>query len=244
MGRNKQLLVGLLFGITVMSYPLQVLAQSSSSPNYKVDQTLFGTGGELDGSSANYRSRQTVGELGVGNTVGNAYQAYAGFNTNDEPFIEFVITGDNIDLGYLSTDNESTASGTFYVRAWRAGGYVVRTESNPPTNTSGGYQITPMSGASSSPGTEQFGINLRQNTAPAVGAEPQQVPDSTFSFGQVYTGYDVVNQFKYAKGDIVAHASKSTSVTIYTISYLFNIDLATPAGQYEFNHVLVATGTY
>lgn len=237
----------------ILAYsPVAVLAQSSSSTNYRVDQTIFGTGGDLDATSPNYRSRITIGELTIGNTASPNYQAYAGFNTTDEPYLEMVVTSANIDLGYLDTAATKTASATFYVRAWQAGNYSVRTVSDPPTNSSGGHQIAPLAAQTASvAGTEQFGINLVANTtggpcnAPAnFGANPQQVPDNTFSFGVAATGYDTCGLFKYVKNDIVAQSTKSTSVTIYTLSYIFNIDNATPAGQYTFRHNLVATGTY
>lgn len=231
--------------LVMLFSPAPILAQSSSSSNYRVDQTFFGTGGELDAQSTSYRARQTLGELTIGNTSSTNYQAYAGFNTTDEPFIEFVVTAASIDLGYLSTSSASTGTGTFYVRAWQASGYVVRTVSDPPTNAQGGHQIAPLSSpTASSPGTAQFGINLKDNSTPDVGAEPQQVPDATFSFGQASTGYNIANQFKYVKGEPVAESTRSTSITIYTISYLFNISDVTPSGQYTFNHILVATGTY
>lgn len=225
---------------------MSVAAQSSTSPNYRVDQTLFGTGSEPDLNSTNYRGSATVGDLGVGNTASPNYQAYAGFNTTDEPYLEFVVTGSNIDLGYINPTQASTANSTFYVRAWQTSGYVVRTESDPPTNNSGGYTLTPLATPSASaPGTKQFGINLVANTSPATfGAVPQQVPDVTFSFGAAATDYDTPNLFKHVKGDTIAGSNKSTSVTIYTVSYLFNIDEVTPAGRYTFNHVMVATATY
>jgi hypothetical protein len=224
----------------------QVAAQTSTSPNYKVDQTFFGTGSERDLESDNYSGSATVGDLGVGAYSSANYRAYAGFNTTDEPYLEFVVTGTNIDLGYLNPTQASTANATFYVRAWQTSGYVVRSESDPPTNASGGYQLTPMpSQGGSVPGTKQFGINLVANTSPTTfGAPPQQVPDVTFSFGTAASGYDTADQFKHVKGDVIAQAIQSTSVTIYTVSYLFNIDEATPSGRYDFNHVMVATATY
>jgi hypothetical protein len=235
-----------IFAGVMLFMPLPVLAQSSSSPNYQVDETFFGVGGELDQSSTNFRSRSTVGELGIGMTESALYRAYAGFNTTDEPYIEFVVTGDNIDLGYLDPAQASTAVGTFYVRAWQAGGYSVRTESDPPTNQSGsGYQLTELSSpTASSPGTEQFGINLVDNSDPDVGVDLVQSPDGTFSFGQVAPDYAAANSFVHNKGDIIAFAQESSSVTIYTVSYLFNISEITPSGQYEFRHILVATGYY
>lgn len=238
--------------VFVVVMPIPVLAVTSSSPNYSVDQTFFGTGGELNACSGSYCSKQTAGELAIGNTCSPTYCAWAGFNTTDDPFLEFVVTANTIDLGYLDTGTASTATGQFAVRSWQSGGYVVRTESDPPTNTgSGAHQLAPMApGPTDAPvasavGTEQFGINLVANTLPvAFGQAPQQMPDSTFSFGQVATRYDTPNVFKYVKGDVVAASPTSTSITAFTISYVFNISNVTPAGQYKFNHILVATATY
>ncbi len=230
----------------VLAWPVSVLAQSSSSDNYKVDQTFFGTGGETDLNSDNYRGRATVGELGIGETSSLNYRAYAGFNTTDEPYLEFVVTGSNIDLDYLDTNQPKTANGSFYVRAWQTNGYVVRTESSPPQNEFGSQQLSPLAIPSSSvPGTEQFGINLVENSSPTTfGANPVQVPDASFSFGEVSAGYDIPDNYKYSQGDIIASSPRSTSVTIYTLSYIMNISKNTPSGQYTFNHVLVATATY
>lgn len=226
--------------------PFPVLAQSSASPNYKVDQTLFGTGSENDLSSDSYKSQATVGDLGIGFMESTNYRAYAGFNTTDEPYLEFVVIGDDIDLGYLDPTQPRTANAVFYVRAWQASGYVVRTESDPPTNQSGGYQITPLSGPTGSvPGTKQFGINLVTNTSPVTfGQNPQQVPNATFSFGYASAGYNTANVFKHVKSDVIAQADESTSITTYTVSYLFNIDEVTPSGRYDYRHDMVATATY
>lgn len=219
----------------------------SCSNSYSTDQTFFGSGGELNACSAGgtgYCSKQTAGELAIGNTAGTAYQAYAGFNTTDVPFLEFVVTAANINLGVLNTGTTATANGTFSVRAWQSGGYTVVTTSNPPKN--GSYTMVALaSPTASAAGTEQFGINLVANTSPATfGAAPQQLPDSTFSFGTAEPGYNTANLYKYVKNDIIARATKSTSVTTYTVSYIFNINSKTPGGTYTFNHILVATGTY
>lgn len=233
----------LLVAVFILSLPASVLAQSSSSSNYRVDQTFFGSGGELDASSSNYRARQSAGELTVGNTASTNYQAFAGFNTTDEPYLEFFVTTSNIDLGYLDPSTTASASGTFSVRAWQSNGYTITTQSDPPSN--GSHNLTALSSpTAAATNTEQFGINLVDNSSPDVGANLQQMPDGTFSFGSVESGYDTVNLFKYVKGDVIARSTKSSSITLYTVSYIFNITNFTPAGQYVFNHILVATANY
>ena len=241
----RHIILAGIFVTGLLAWPMQLLAQSSSSPNYQVDQTFFGSGGETNLQSDNFQSRAAVGELGIGELNSSNFRAFAGFTTTDEPYIEFVVTGNNIDLGFLDTDNVTTAQGQFYVRAWQARGYSVTSNAQPPTNISNNHQFaTPSDPVTSQPGTEQFAINLVANTDPNVGEDLIQNPDSTFSFGQVAADYATPNSFLYNQGDIIAFSNESTSVTLYTISYIFNISPSTPAGQYNFEHVLVATGHY
>ena len=214
------------------------------SPNYGVDEVFFGAGGVNDANSANYNARASLGDTGVGNSASSLYQLYGGFTTTEVPFLEFVVNAVNVDLGTLTTASASTGTATFTVKAYLASGYVVSTISDPPTNAS--YTMANMPAtASSSPGTEQFGINLRSNTSPnTAGADPVQLPDASFSFGQVSTGYDTPNQYKYVKNDTIAYSDKSSGITQYTMTYLMNIKSTTPGGIYVMNHNLVATGTF
>lgn len=214
------------------------------SPSYGVDEVFFGAGGVNDASSASYRARASLGDTGVGNSSSSLYQIYGGFTTTEVPFLEFVVNNTTVDLGVVAIDSASTGSATFTVKAYLSGGYVVATVSDPPRN--GSYTLTNMvTATTSSPGTEQFGINLRANTSPTtVGADPVQLPDASFSFGQVSAGYNTPNQFKYVKNDVIAYSDKSSGITEFTMSYLMNINETTPAGIYTMQHNLVATATY
>lgn len=244
MQHSKQILW--LVGCCVLAlqfHAFSVFAQSSST-NYKVEETFFGTGGELDACSSQYCSRQSAGETAVGNTSSTNYQAQAGFNTTDVPFLEFNVTNGAVDLGVLSTSSTATTTGTFSVRAYLASGYVVLNASDPPRN--GAYSINALTTpTAASTGTEQFGINLVANTSPTtLGANPAQAPDATFGFGTAATGYNTANQYKYVKGDTVAQSTKSSGTTNFTVSYIYNISNVTPGGTYTFNHNLVVIATY
>jgi hypothetical protein len=214
------------------------------SPSYGVDEVFFGSGGVNDANSANYNARASLGDTGVGNSASSLYQLYGGFTTTEVPFLEMVVNAVNVDLGTVTTAAAATGNATFTVKAYLASGYVVRTSS--PGLENGPYTIANMaSTAASNPGTEQFGINLRANTSPTTyGADPVQLPDSSFSYGQVAAGYNTVNQFKYVDGESIAFSNSSSGVTEYTISYLMNVSSVTPGGVYVMNHSLVATGTF
>ncbi len=238
--------------------PLAVLAQSSS-PNYRLEESYFGTGGEVDASSPNYRSRQSSGALGTGQGSSNNYEVVAGSNTPSEPFLEMVVSGADVNFGTLSpnTTAYSDAVGgdcscTFYVRSYLSSEYSVITASQTLTSENGDtIDAKSTQGApSNDDGIEEFGINLVANTVPgSMGANPQNVPDNTFANGEPATGYELSNQYKYANGDIIAVANavqgnQGVGQTNYTISYIAKIANLTEAGQYTMRHVLVVVASF
>ena len=231
----------LLYSIPTIAAPTYV------SPSYGVDEVFFGAGGLNDANSASYNARASLGDLGVGNSASTAYQAYGGFTTTTDPFIALTVNPTTTDLGYLSTTATATATGTFEVRAYLAEGYSVVNASDPPIYQSTTSHTLANLATQTAPatGTEQFGINLVANTVPTtVGANPVQLPDNSFSYGQVNANYATANQYRYNKGDTVAYSTKSSGITQYTVTYMYNISEATPAGEYVFRHALVATAPY
>ena len=236
------------FGVSLMlamfMLPGVVFASQSNSSNYQVNEVFFGSGGELNACGTAYCSKQSAGDLAVGNTASPNYQARAGFNTDRSPYIEFTTSNTNVDLGDTNVSSTNTTTSTFAVKAYLAHGYSVVTASDPPKNNNYTMQNLAIPSASSS-GTEQFGINLVANTSPTTfGADPVQDPGNTFSFGLVSADYSSQNLYKYLKGDSVAYSTSSSSYTRYTISYIFNVSNITPGGAYVLRHVLVATATY
>lgn len=249
--------------VLIVGYPAIVAAacsdpnQQSCSSNYGVSEAAFGTGGALCDTSnpttsfqsTNYCAKSILGELGVGNTSSSSYQAQAGFNTNREPSLTFVVSTSSINLGGLRPGTTATATAQFAVQTYLASGYVVVTHSPGPMN--GAYAFTTLtSPTASNASAEQFGINLVSNSScggglpGSLGSDPLQVPDSSFSFGAAAAGYNTACQFKYVDGDTIASSSKSSGETDYTISYIINSTNATPGGTYTMNQVLVATSTF
>ena len=226
------------------------LAQYSSS-NYKANEVFFGSGGDNNQSSSNYNASVSAGALGVGRYSSANYQAYSGFLTPNEPFLELQIDTATVDLGTLDTSTAKTGTAQFHVRAYIDSGYTVQTLSSPPSYTSGAqtHTLAAMTSlGSSSPGTEQFGINLQQNTSPAnFGADPSPQPNGTFATGVAATGYNTANQFKYNVGDTIAQTPSGSSgwgLTSYTISYIANSGAFTPAGSYTMIHDLAVVATF
>jgi hypothetical protein len=242
----KRVVTPIIFAIFLVVLSFAHVFAQYTSPNYESNETNFGIGGDLDSSSTNYKAQSSVGGLGVNNVTGSAYQAYSGFLTPNEPFLEMTINTSSADLGVLDSTAAKTANATFTVRAYTDSGYTVVTASQPP-KTSTGITLTPMASlGSSTVGTEQFGMNLVANTSPVTfGANPSKQPDPTFANGQAASGYDTTNQYKYNQGDTIAQTSTSGwGQTVYTISYIGNITGITKAGQYSMVHDLVVVPTY
>jgi hypothetical protein len=229
-------------------------AQYSSS-NYKANEVFFGTGGDNNQSSANYRAQAAAGALGVGKVGSANYQAFSGFLTPNEPFLEFSIDTSTVDVGVVDSSTTKTGTANFHVRAYVDTGYSVQTVSQPPSYTSGlnSHTLCAMSSGScpsvtSATGTEQFGINLKANTSPATfGNNPSPQPNGTYATGVAATGYNTANQFRYVVGDTVAETPPGSSgwgQTNFTISYIANAAPLTPAGDYTMIHDLVVVATY
>lgn len=256
MRKYKRLSVAVSIALLLSVFP--VSAQQSSSTNYRVDETFFGTGGELDASSTNYRSQQAAGSLGVGSISSTSYDADGGYLTQTHGYLEMDVNPVTVSFGTMTSS--STASGaaqggtcncTFIVRTYLSSQYVVVSVSNPPTNESGVSLTAKSTQAvpSVSQSVEEFGINVVANTSPSMGANPANYPDNTFADGQAATGYQTTNQFKYGVGDTIARSAATagnpaTGRTDYTISYIAKPKNTTPAGVYTMNHNLVVVPTF
>ncbi len=234
--------------ILLAAVPASVVFAQYNSGNYSANELQFGSGGDLNSSSANYQGQTSVGPLGVDNVSSANYKAYSGFLTPNEPFLEFGIDSSSANLGTLDIASTQTAIAAFHVRTYVDSGYTVQTLSQPPSETSGiGHTLTAMASlGAATPGTEQFGINLRANTSPTTfGSDPVPFPDSTFAAGAAAAGYNTADQYKYVVGDIIAGSSGSGwGLTNYTISYIGNINTITGAGSYSVVQDLVVVATY
>lgn len=233
--------------------------QQSCSGSYGVNEVYFGAGGQLcepgvSGNSTNYCAKSSIGETGVGNTLGTVYQAQSGFDTNREPSLAVLVSdsqcnsvysssGSSFNAGNLSTGSVAHVTANFSVMSYLASGYVVKTVGSAPSYTSGStHTLTTLSNAAPSAGTEGFGMNLMANTG--FGHDVAQLPDATFGFGAPSAGYNTANQYSYTNGAQIASSSKSSGVTCYFPSYVFAISNVTPAGEYHFNQSIVVTSTY
>jgi hypothetical protein len=108
------------------------------------------------------------------------------------------------------------------------------------TMTSGNNVIPAINPANSSrPGSSQFGLNLRANTNPSVGQDPQGA-----GTGVPLVGYSTPNVFSFHNGDNIAGSSLSTDFSKMTVSYVANISSAQPPGVYSTTITYLGVGNF
>jgi hypothetical protein len=231
-----------LLGLIGAAYPLWAFAANST--HYQINESVLGGTGSINGSSTNYKALSSVGAPAVGgqypaggNSSSTNYQINGGYVTTHDPALSFAVNGGtSINFGSLSTATTSTATSTFDVIDYTSYGYIVQIAGTPPQ--SGSHTLAAMSGSASTIGTEQFGINLKANTIPSVGA------NASGGLGVAASGYSTANSYKYNNGDTIASAPKSSAQTNFTVSYIVNAAPTTPGGTYTGALTLICTGTY
>jgi len=209
----------------------------------------------------------SAGDLSVGGASGTNYQTHngSGLSTHREEYIEVDVNNAPFTFSDpLSTTCTSVTTADFSVKTYLADGYVVQTEGNPPTSAEPNPHTFATDTTPTVPnvGQEQFGMNLVANSgdmpndcqAPpnSLGADPLQIPDSTYSFGAAASSaqnansdaYDQAGKFMYRNGDVIAYSNSSSGETDYTISLIYNTSNLTPGGVYVFNDSIVATSTF
>src|SRR5438067_105280 len=110
----KKIIFSLAAAITLWALSSAMALAQFTSPNYKVEEYLFGAGGELDSTSPNYQAQTSVGALGVNSTSSSSYSAYSGFLTANEPFLELGIDSTLVDLGTLDASSTKTGVASFH----------------------------------------------------------------------------------------------------------------------------------
>jgi len=149
-----------------------------------------------------------------------------------------VILGDSVEMGTLTTGATAAVTSEFMVGTNAQNGYIVTVNGFPLT--SGNNVITSITTpASSAPGTNQFGINLKQNTVPVIGSEPVGAGSGTIT-----SNYNVPNKFRFVSGETIVSHPTADDFTKFTVSYITNIDSSQDPGIYATTMTYVATGNF
>ena len=135
--------------------------------------------------------------------------------------------GDQL-IGFGEFSSHATRSSTsqFAVATNDPSGYGVFL--NGQTMTAGNLIILPLSlNDTSHIGTGQFGLNIRSNSTPTVGA------DVTGSgSGVVDANYNTPNSYRFNDGELIAHSPLPSDFNRYTVSYIVNINGSQGPGFY------------
>lgn len=147
-------------------------------------------------------------------------------------------TGTNVSLGSLSPSGTGSGTSQIGVSTNGSSGYSITVAGS--TLTSGANNIDSLAAqATSSQGTEQFGINLRDNTTPNVGVDPTGSGTATAS-----ANYNTADQYRFVPGDVIASKASADAQRLFTVSYIANVGGNTPAGTYTSAIMYVATANF
>jgi hypothetical protein len=194
--------------------------------------SIDGSGAYIDNGAVAYAMNAP---LSIGAAVPPFLQLCAGVTVSSNCSSA---SGDRINLGNLSTS--STKAGTSQLAGGTnsVSGYTVFVQGT--TMTSGNNTIKALSTQTPSfPGNNQFGINLRDNSVPNIGA-------NTSGSGSAVpmANYNMANQYKYLNGEAIARSTLPSDYNRMTVSYIININDSQPPGVYASTFTYLATATF
>ncbi len=146
-------------------------------------------------------------------------------------------SGNILDFGELRPTQSRQVASELSGSTNDPGGYSVFLNGN--TMTSGNNVITALgSPTASQPGTSQFGMNLRANNAPSVGADP-------IGSGTAVAAPQMSSQNQFYFNNIAILSSPlSTNFNKFTASYIVNVSAGQPPGIYSTTLTYVATAAF
>jgi len=175
--------VGLFFSIVTFNS----CAEKAESLNYDiVIDSLNNAGGDNQISSSGYKMKDTVGEVGTGESASTNYKLKAGYRQMDDAFYISINTPDNVNLGSLSGFTGGTASGDL---TWT----VI-------TDNPAGYNLSVKAGASPALGTGTYNIANYTPTGTTT------TPDYSWGIGSAisefgFAPYNATSQISKFKND-------------------------------------------
>lgn len=145
--------------------------------------------------------------------------------------------GSLVSFGELSPNEAKSVTSQFSGSTNDPDGYVVSVLGT--TMTSGNNIIHAMNPLTTSqPGRAQFGMNLKANSSPGVGSEPEGV-GTTYPVSNMAAS----NQFYFANG-VIALSNTATDYKRFTASYVVNVPASQPPGIYSTTLTYVAVATF
>jgi hypothetical protein len=203
-----------------------------------VPQTVFvrvatyastdGTGSRTDEAAVVFSTATTIG-------VGGYVPPYLTFcvGITVSPDCSSTV-GNKVNFGELSSSQTKAATSQMAVATNDVSGYVLSYSGT--TMTSGINTITGLVVPTASvTGTSQYGMNLRLNSNPGIGADPAG-PGT----GNPTTNFNTPNLFSQTNGTI-AVSTLSTEYNLFTVSYMVNVPAGQTPGVYSTTATYTAT---
>jgi hypothetical protein len=146
--------------------------------------------------------------------------------------------GNYIDFGDFSTTKTSVGQTQMVVATNAEFGFLVAMQGT--TMTSGTNVIPAMTAPDvSRAGVSQFGLNLRANSTPSAGQDPQGLGLSAV----VSSKYNQQNFYAFGSGDVLVQAT-DPDIAKYTVTYVTNIDKSQAAGVYVSTLTYITTASF
>ena len=197
--------------------------------------------------NANNGTGASVEDGGIAFALNNSLA----INSEVPPFLKFCVaqtisaydcgtaTGNFLDFGELSTTQAKSAQHQF-VFATNAG-YGLGVRVTGTTLTSGNNIIPALSVPTGSiTGQSQFGLNLKANSNPSVGAEPVG-PALGVTIAPTYGS---ANQFTFNTNDTVVSSTGATDNYKLTASYIVNVSKQQKPGTYNTTLIYICLANF
>lgn len=147
-------------------------------------------------------------------------------------------TGNTVTLGTITPSTTGASTSQIGISSNGSTGYAITVAGN--TLTSGANNIDALATqTASTQGSEQFGLNLRDNATPNIGVDASGAGTATPT-----ANYNTADQFRFVSGDVIASKNSADAHRLFTVSYIANVAGNTPAGSYTTNITFVATATF
>lgn len=148
-----------------------------------------------------------------------------------------------VDLGVLSTNAESPGVHQAEATTNALNGYALQYAGTTLTHSNGTDSIDPINpSATSSPGTEQFGLNIGIDNTPDTSTDlVAEYSGSSYKFVDGATVTDGTNK---TAENTIATSSGPFDTNRYNLEFVGNVDETTPTGTYNTTVTYVATSIY
>lgn len=143
------------------------------------------------------------------------------------------------DMGELRPNTTLTARSEMAVGTNASAGFTITAYGAP---VSAGTSVIPSSTVPtrSTPGQNQFGINLVENDDPLLGDDPE----GEWANAVASPEYSIKNHYLFRPGDVVAYSPNVSLMKKFTVSYILNSSPDLRAGVYTTTINFIAAGRF